>query len=111
RVDLDLAHERVRLRIDHLDAAIAAIADVDVAFRVVGDRVRRVQLTELRSTTRFTHRRHPVAVLRELRGARVDVAVADVDVAFGVPGDVGRLAELTVDRRPRRRHARPVLGL
>ena len=36
-VDLDLAHELVRLRIDHLDAAVAAVADVDVALRVVGD--------------------------------------------------------------------------
>ena len=32
----------------------------------------------------------PVAVLVELRDARIDVAVADVDVAGGVPGHVGR---------------------
>ena len=60
---------------------------------------------------RLADRRDPVAVLGELRDARVDVAVADVDVAVGVPGDVGRLAELAVDGRPRRRHARPRLGL
>ena len=78
--------------------------------RVVRDRVRRVEVAEL-AAARLAERRDPVAVLRELRDARVDVAVADVDVAVGVPRDVGRLAELAVDRRPRRRHPRPRLGI
>ena len=72
--------------------------------------MRRVQVAQL-AAARLAERRDPVAVLRELRDARVDVAVADVDVAVGVPRDVGRLAELAVDRRPRRRHARPRFGL
>ena len=55
-------------------------------------------------------RLHPVAVLVELRDARVDVAVADVDVALRVPRHVGRLAEPTVLRRSRRRHVFPRLG-
>jgi hypothetical protein len=69
--------------IDHLDAAVAAVADVDVALGVVRDRVRRVQLADL-GAARLADGRDPVAVLRELGDARVDVAVADVDVALGV---------------------------
>ncbi len=109
-VDLDLAHERVRLRIDHLDTAVPAIADVNEALRVVRDRMRRVQLAQRRSAPRLADRRDVVAVLGELRDAGVDVAVADVDVALGVPRDVGRLAELTRHGRPRRIHSLPRLG-
>ena len=63
------------------------------------------------AAARLAERRDPVAVLRELRDARVDVAVADVDVALGVPGDVGRLPELAGHRRPRRIDALPRLGV
>ena len=47
-------------------------------------------------------RLHPVAVLVELRHARVVVAVGHEDVALRIPGDVGRPIE---HARPRRRRA------
>ncbi len=48
-------------RIDHLNAAVAPVGDVDVALRVVGNAVRRVQLAAV--LARLAERRDPVAVL------------------------------------------------
>ncbi len=74
------------------DAAVAAVADVDVALRVDGDRVRRVELIRPVALARRQLRDEP-AVLVVLHDARVDVAVGDEDVALRVPGDVGRASE------------------
>src|SRR5262249_19781764 len=73
-VDSDLAQEG-SLAVEHLDAAVAAVGDVEVALRVRGDRMRRVELAGL--GTAVAPGLHPVAVLVDLGDARVDVAVAD----------------------------------
>src|SRR5206468_648966 len=98
-VDLHLAHELAAL-IEHLDAAVAPVGDINVALVVGGNAVRRVELSEL-SPSWFAVRADPVAVLVELGDARVDVPVADVDIALRIPGHVGGLAELAVDGRQR----------
>ena len=88
--DLRLEHAGV---VEDLDALVPLVGDVDVAGRVDGDRVRRVELPRLRSAR--APRREESAVLVELRDARVGaVAVGDEDVALGVPGHVARPVEL-----------------
>src|SRR5258707_6333636 len=49
-VDRELALEGA-LPVEHLDAPVAAVGDVDVALRVGGDRVRRVELAGLPALT------------------------------------------------------------
>ena len=107
---MDLADERVGLRVDDLDAAVAAIGDVDVALGVVGDGVRRVELPGLVAAR--ADRLDEVAVLGELRDARIGVAVGDEDVTLEIEGDVGGPAEAAAaalvaaasSRRVRRSH-------
>src|SRR5215813_1327772 len=100
----DRSEERA-VGIEDLDAAVAAVGDVDVAARIGRDTVRRVELALLRPL--LAPRLHPVAVLRKLCDAGIDVAVADEDVALRVPGDVRRLPELAIHVRAWRRDARP----
>ena len=45
-VDADLA-QQVAFAVEHLDAAVAAVGDVDIALRVGGDAMRRVELARL----------------------------------------------------------------
>src|SRR5262249_38511964 len=87
---------KITVMVEHLDAAIPAVCDVNVAFRIGGDTVRRVELTGL-CAPRIAPRFYPVPILVELRNARVDVAVADKNVALWIPCHVCRLAELSVD--------------
>ncbi len=80
--------------IEHLDAVVAAIGDVDVPLRVSGDAMRRIELagTGAAVAPRF----QPVAVFVHLCDPRVDVAVADEGVAGGIPCHVGDLPEAAV---------------
>src|SRR5262249_15145617 len=76
--------------------------------RIRSDAMRRIELALLFAG--LAPGFNPVAVLIELRDARVDVAVTDEDIALRVPCDVGRLPELAVNWRPRRIHASPRAG-
>src|SRR5262249_1557796 len=68
--DVDLDHAlQFSFGIEDLDAAIAAIGDVDVAFGIGGDRVRRVELAFLASGR--SPLLDPLAVLIEFRDTRV----------------------------------------
>ena len=79
--------------VEHLDAAVAAISDVEAPFVVDRDGVHgRPELTRARS---FLPPRHQeLAVLVELDDALVLIAVGDEERAVGQPGDVGRPAEM-----------------
>src|SRR5258706_6591323 len=94
-VDRDGAQE-VAVAVEHLDAPVEAIGDVDVSLRIGGDVVGRIELA--RFVTAIAPRLQPVAVPVGLRDARIDVTVADVDVARGIERHVGDLAEAPVDR-------------
>ena len=86
--------------VEDLDAAVAAIGDVNVVVRIDGDTVRGVELAGL--VAWFAPGLEPVPVLVDFGDARIDVAVADVGVACRVPRDVGNLAEHAIDGRQRR---------
>src|SRR5258705_8095990 len=79
------------VRIEYLNAPVAAIRDVDVPLCVGSDAVRRVEFAGLGSAIAPLF--HPGAVLVELGHARVDVPVADEDIAFGIPRHIRWLAE------------------
>jgi len=71
--------------VEDLDAAVAAIGDVNVVVPIDGDAVRSVELAGL--VAGFTPEPEPVAVFVDFGDARIDVAVADVGVACRVPRD------------------------
>ena len=98
-VDHDLPQE-LPVRVENLDAAVAAVRDVDVVVCVDGDAVWRVELAW--PVAGRAERPEPGAVRPHFGDAGVDVAVADVAVAAAIPGDVGHLPEPAIDRRGRR---------
>ena len=89
--------EQIALGVEHLDATVAPVGDIDAVLRVHGDGVQGVELSRFLAVT--APGLQPAAVRGDLGHARVDVAVADVGVAVAVPGHVGNLAELAVHRR------------
>ena len=98
----------VPVAVEHLDALVADVGDVDVALRVDRQALHAGELTVPRAGR--APLRDELAVLVELRDAvGVADAVGDVDVAGAIPRDVGR----TVERRAGRaragqpRHAAP----
>src|SRR5262249_56042211 len=93
-VDLHLALE-VPVAVEHLDAAIVAVADIDIALGIGGDRMHEIEFAGALAV--LAPRLHPVAVLVVFGDACVHVAVADEDVALRIPGHIGRLAEAAVD--------------
>src|SRR5262249_46132539 len=80
--DLDLALEGA-IGVEHLDAVVVKIADVNVALRIGGDAVHEVELAG--TFAALPPRLHPVAILVVFGHARIHVAVADVDVALRIP--------------------------
>src|SRR5882762_11640583 len=80
--------------VEHLDTAVIAVADIDIALRVGRDGVHEIELA--RPLAFLAPGFHPVAVLVEFGNARVHIAVADVAVSGGVPGHVRRLTETPV---------------
>src|SRR5262249_40870521 len=97
----DLRLERA-LAVEHLDALVARIGDVQVARRIAREAADLVELP-LRGPG-LAPRLHEVPVLRELRDTVVRAEpVGHVDVARAVPGDVRGTAEaVAVDARARR---------
>ena len=81
-VDLHFTPE-IAVAVEHLDAPVVAVADIDVALRVGRDGVHEVELA--RALAALAPGLDPVAVLAELGDARVDVAVADIDVRRSGP--------------------------
>ena len=98
-VDGDLA-EKFSVGLEDLDAAIAAVGDVDIILRVDGDAVRGVEPAGL--VAGFAKRFEPVAIFVGFGDAGIDVAVADVGVAGCIPRHIGDLAKQPVDGRKRR---------
>ena len=81
----------VQIVVEHLDARVAAVAHVDVALEVGGDRVRCVELQI--GAAQLADGLHEAAVLVVLDHARIEVAVGHEDVALLIEGDVGLAAE------------------
>src|SRR6266699_1400131 len=69
------------LPVEHLDAPVAAVGDVDVPLRVRRDRVRRVEFAGFGAAV--APRLDPLAVPVHLGDARVDMAVADKALPAG----------------------------
>ena len=97
-VDRDLPQE-FSIGVEDLNAAIAAVGDVDVIVRVDADVVRGVELAGL--IAGLTPGFEPDTVFVGFGDAGIDVAVADVGVTGGIPRHVGDLAEKAVDGRER----------
>src|SRR5260221_4581363 len=95
-IDDELA-EKFSVRVEDLDAAVAAVRDVNAIVRINRDAVRSVELTGL--IPGFAPGLEPVAVLVDFGDARIDVAVGDVNIASSIPRDVGDLAEHTIGGR------------
>src|SRR5215469_11697738 len=89
-VDYHLPFE-IAVAVEHLNAMVAAIGDINVAVIVGRDRMRRVELTG--PVAAIAPGLEPFAVLVGLGDPRIDVAVADIGVVGGVEGDVGDLPE------------------
>ena len=83
--------QELALRIEHLNAPIRAIADIQIVAAVGHNGMRQVKLP--RPCAWFAPRFHPVAILVILGHTGVDVSVGDVDVPLGIPGYVGGLAK------------------
>ncbi len=82
RVDRDLAQE-FSFGVEDLNAAIAAVGDVNVVMRIDADVVRSVELAGLIAW--LAPGFEPDAIPVGFGDAGIDVAVADVGVAGGVP--------------------------
>src|SRR5437899_2120507 len=63
--------------VEDLDAAVAAVGDINVVLCIHCNAVRSVELAGL--STGFAPRHQPVAVFIYFRDARIDIPVADVD--------------------------------
>src|SRR5713226_9063397 len=98
-VDGELAEE-FSVAIENLEAAVAAVGDVDIVLRIDGDAMRGVELAGL--VAGFAPGLEPVAVLVDFGDARIDVTVADVRVASEIQRNIGYLAEHAIDGRKRR---------
>ena len=87
---------------EDLDAAVVAIANVDVSGSVGSNRMRQVHLTRL-APARTDRRRDEPAVLVVIDRAVVVVAIGDEDVALGVGHDIaGPIEGVRMRRRYRR---------
>ena len=102
---LELGLERAVV-VEHLNALVAHIGDVDVALGIDGDRVRSIELAGF-GTGRAPGLGEPPGLV-ELGDAGVAVPVGDEDVAGSVPGHIGGLVEIVAGdtgsravRRPR----------
>src|ERR1700687_5880724 len=67
---------KLAVTVEHLDATIPAVGNIDVAFSIRSDAVGHTKLSRL--VPGFAPRLHPVPVLVHLGNARIHVAIADV---------------------------------
>src|SRR5262245_39708382 len=92
RADVEELRLEVAVGVEHLDAPVACVSNVDEALRVYRDAARLAELT-VRGPG-LSPRSNELPVLVELRHAVVVAeSVGDVDVAGGVPRDIGRTIE------------------
>ena len=87
RADVIVDRLLVQIVVEHDDALIAAIGDIDHPFRVNRDRVRRAELQG--TVAARTNGLDEAAVLVELHDPRVAVAIGHEDVALRIEADVG----------------------
>src|SRR5262249_58060338 len=78
--------------VEHLDATVLPVGDVEIVLRVDHDRMRGIEVA--RSSAALAPTLHQVALLVELGDAGFAVAVGHEDRAVGAPGDIGRLVEV-----------------
>src|SRR5207248_3664080 len=100
-INSDLA-QKCTVTLEHLNAVISAIGDVDVVLRIDGDTMWSVELPRL--IAGFTPGLQPTTIFVDLRNSRIDVTIADISVARSVPGHVRYLAEESVFGGQRRLH-------
>src|ERR1035437_3031837 len=77
--------------VEDLNAAVGAVADVDVAFGIRRHGMRQIQLAGRPALA--AHRRDEASILAVLNHARIAVAVGDENVPRRVPGHVGGTIE------------------
>src|SRR3954470_15536285 len=99
--DLVVDGLEVEIVVPDLDARIAPVADVDVALRIGGDRVRQPKLAL--PGPLLPRRLEEAAILVVLDDPIVAIPVRHEDVSVLVPGDVGRPVERIRPVRIRRR--------
>src|SRR5262249_43920785 len=88
--------------VEKLDAAVAAVGDVDVIVSIHRDAVWHVELAGL--SAEFAPGHQPGTVLIHFGNPRIDVAIADVGVPSRVPSHVDNLAKHAVHRQQQRLH-------
>src|SRR3954447_7351261 len=91
RADIVVDGLELQVVIEDLYAAVAPVADVDVALGVRGDRVRQVELPGRRAFRPGRLQKAPVLVI--LDHTRAAVPVGHEDIPGSVPRNVGRAAE------------------
>src|SRR6516225_10853811 len=88
RADIDVLRLEFAVIVEHLNAPVAAIAHVDIAWRICRDGVRGIELAGRRASR--SPRLDEDAVAVELGHTRIAVAVGNENVPGRVPGDVRR---------------------
>ena len=82
---------------------IGAIGDVDVALRIDGDAVRRIELVRLRPRLFTADLGDELSVFVVFHHAVIDIAVGDEQISLQVPRNIGWTAEQVLVGRSRRR--------
>src|SRR5215471_1377398 len=78
---------RIQVLIEYLDAIVATVTDVDVAFGIGRNGMGRIELSRHRSAR--SDRFHECSVLIEFRDARIVVPIGHKDIAIEIPGNIG----------------------
>src|SRR4030095_10515503 len=86
RADVFVNLQEVQIAVEHLDAPILPVCDIDVAFRIRSNRMWNVQLPRLISAR--SNGFDESAVLVIFGNAGIRVAVGNEDVSSGIPRDV-----------------------
>ena len=86
--------EKLPIFVEHLDAAVCSIGNIDAPVLVDRHRVHRVELAG--AGARCSPRQEELSIPVELDHARVRVSVADEEGAVGKPRDVRGAAEMPI---------------
>src|SRR6202034_4229553 len=107
--DLDDSNQ-VSVAVEDLNASIAAVRNIEVAFGVGLNRMQNPELS--RPRPELAPRLNPISIRVVFGHAGIDVTVTDISVSGGVPGHVRDLPECPVDGWRGRAWMRPwPLGL